>query len=241
MSDLELPTVPAPSLASKALHFLQWVMFVLTLLLALSNLFHFEHRGLPGFPEVGFWIMIATSFLLALIHLPKLFFGLSRRWQIGAYIAILPVLAISGQVANQSFAAYHRTPEGAAVKAKRVAEDARSAKDAAERAESKRILEAAATTQAKLQDYNDRLEGCFSSFGHRLAELETKVKETLHNPGAFEHIETIAIVPDEQGNNVGMRFRAENGFGTLRVATVKARIDANDCSVRGIGETIVAD
>lgn len=241
MSDLELPTVPAPSLASKALRSLQWIVFSLVLILALTILLLLEYRRLPGFPETAFWLLLAAGFLLVLWHLPKIFFGLSRGWRIAAYVCVIPFLAFWGQVGSQGYAAYHRTPEGAKVKANQLAEDARLAKDEAERTESKRILDAAAVTQAKLQDYNDRLEDCFSSFGHRLAALETEVKETLHNPGAFEHIETIALVPDEQGNNVGMRFRAENGFGALRAATVKARIDINDCSVQNIGETVVSD
>lgn len=155
MSDLELPKVPAPSLASRVIRFLQWIMFALALLLALSNLFHFEHRGLPGFPEVGFWIMLATGFLLALGHLPKVFFGLSRRWQIGAYAAILPVLAISGQVANQSFAAYHRTPEGAAVKVK---QDKEAELEAAAESRREAVAQEKAAKDAQRQKSMERAE-----------------------------------------------------------------------------------
>ncbi len=241
MSDLELPPNPAPSLASKFGRFQQWTVFVLVLLFALTNLIHLEHTGLPGFPQAGFWIMLATGFLLALWHLPRIYFELPRRWQIAAYIAILPALAMTVYVGSQAFEAFHRTPEGMAAKAKQDVADAQSAKEEAERAESKRILETAAITQAKLADYQERLEGCFSTFGHRLSSLESEVKDTLHNPGAFEHIETVAIVTDTQGNNVGMRFRAENGFGALRAANVKARIDVGDCSVVSIGEPVVGD
>lgn len=123
MTDIEMPAIEQRSLGTKLLRFIQWIVFVLMLLLALSNLIHLEHRGIPGFPEVGVWIMLAAGFLLALWHLPNVFFGLSRWWKIGAYVAVLPVLAISVQVGNQSFAAYYRTPEGAVEKAKQDKED----------------------------------------------------------------------------------------------------------------------
>lgn len=155
MINTEMPATERRSLGTKLLRFMQWIMFAFTLLLALGQLIHFEHRGLPGFPEVGFWIMLATGLLLALWHLPKVFFGLSRWWKIGGYVAILPVLAISGQVGNQSFAAYHRTPEGAAAKAK---QDRQDELDAAAEKRREAVAQAKAEKDARGQKAAERAE-----------------------------------------------------------------------------------
>lgn len=239
MKDNELPQHQG-GLLSKVLRFMQWAIFLLVLLLGLSNIIHFEHRGLPGFPEALFWALLGLSAVLAVWHLPAIFFRHARKWQVAAYVGIIPMLILMGTVGSDSRRAYYDTLEGKIAEAKQDAAAALAAKAEAERAETRRALADAEKTRADLEAYEQKLEGCFSSWGHRLDSLEEEVKGSLHNPDAFRHIETIAIVTDPAGNNVAMSFRAENGFGALRAATVRAKIDVKDCSVVSVGKPIVA-
>lgn len=241
MTDNDVSVTPPATSSGKVFRFAQWVVFVLLLLLALIALIPLEYRGSPGFPQTLFWISLACCVALAFAHLPPLFSRMGRRVKISAYISIVPIFILSLVTIGQAVEAYHQTPEGKVEKAKQDAADAVAAKGAAERAESQRVLAQAEQTRAALEEYEKKLEGCFSMIGHRLKNLETEVRSSLHNPDAFQHDETFAIVTDDAGNNVAMRFRAENGFGALRAATVKARINVNDCSVVTVGEMVVAD
>ena len=241
MTDNDAPVPHTESSGSKVLRFFQWTVFVLLLLLTLMGLMSLEYRGLPGFPEILFWISLACSFGLALTHLPTLFFRLGRRTKVLAYVAILPIFIFSTAVYGQAVDAFHQTPAGKIQKAKRDAADALAAKDAAERAKKQRKLAQAEKSRADLEAYADKVEGCFSTFGHRLTDLEDHVKSTLHNPDAFEHVKTIAVFPDAEGNNVVMQFRAENGFGAMRLATVGAKLEADSCKIVDVGSPEIAN
>lgn len=241
MMDVDVPAASRTQPASKTACFLQWIAFLVLLLAALINLIPLEYRGVPGFPEALFWLSLACGFALALIHLPSLYFRLDRRLRISAYAAVLPVLLFSLMVFGYSVEAYEQTPAGKIAKAKRDAADALAAKDAAERAVEERKLAQAERGKAELEAYANKVEGCFSSFGHRLTDLEERVKSTLHNPDAFEHVKTVAVFPDAEGNNVVMQFRAENGFGALRLATVGAKLDADNCKIVDVGQAEIAN
>jgi hypothetical protein len=241
MTDNNAPEALPKSSGGKVLRFFQWIVFILLSLLVLIVLTPLQYRGLPGFPEILFWISFVCCTVLALTHLPTLFFRLGRRAKISGYLAILPIFIFSMVVVGQAVEAFHQTPAGKIQKAKQDAADALAAKDAAERAETQRILAEGEKTRADLEAYEEKIERCFSTFGHRLSALEDRVKSTLDNPGAFEHVETIAIVPDAAGYNVAMQFRAENGFGALRLATVKAKVDADRCDVVEVGSPEIAN
>ena len=241
MTDNDAPVTPPASSSGKVFRFAQRIVFLLLLLLALIALIPLDYRGAPGFPETLFWISLACCVALALAHLAPLFSRMGRPLKVSAYIAIVPIFILTFSTFGSAVEAYHQTPEGKVEKAKQDAADAVAAKDAGERAEAQRGLAKPEQTRADLEKYEKKLEGCFSMIGHRLEQLETEVRSSLHNPDAFQHDETFAIVTDDAGNNVAMRFRAENGFGALRAATVKARINVNDCSVVSVGEMVVAD
>lgn len=241
MTDNDAPEASPKSSGSKALRFLQWIVFVLALLLALIGLMPLEYRGLPGFPEVQFWIALTCGIALALAHLPAIFFRLDRKLKVSVYAAILPILLFLMMVYGQAVDAFHQTPAGKIQKAKRDAADALAAKGAAEMAKKQRKLAQAEKSRADLEAYADKVEGCFSTFGHRLTDLEDLVKSTLHNPDAFEHVKTIAVFPDAEGNNVIMQFRAENGFGAMRLATVGAKLEADSCKIVDVGSPEIAN
>jgi hypothetical protein len=230
---------PQPA-GGRALRFLQWVTFVALFFVAVIGFLPVIYIGLPGFPTALFWISLASSSGLALAHLPAMFFRFARNAKVTAYVAILPIFILTMMAFGQGLEAHYQTPAGKAEKAKLEAADALAAKDEAERAETRRALADVEKSKADLEAYEQKLDDCFSSWGHRLDSLEDEVKGSLHNPDAFQHVETLAIVTDSVGNNVAMRFRAENGFGALRAATVKAKIDVSDCSVISVGEPIIA-
>lgn len=194
MTDNDAPVTPPESSSGKVFRFVRWIVFVLLLLLALIAMIPVEYRGAPGFPETLFWISLACCIALALAHLPPLFSRMVRPVKVSACVVIVPISILSLAMIGQAVEAYHQTPEGKVEKAKQDAADAVAAKDADERAETQRVLAQAEQTRADLGEYEKKLEGCFSTIGHRLKNLETEERSSLHNPDAFQHDETFAIV-----------------------------------------------
>ena len=117
-------------------------------------------------------------------------------------------------------AAYRKTPEGQIQAA----------------AESRR--EAAEDGDRAAEELNRRLERCLSWRG-QISDFTKAVKESLHNPGAFEHVETSRIGPDSDGMNFEMVFRAENGFGALRTGRVRAKVNSANCELENVGQLYV--
>jgi hypothetical protein len=139
-----------------------------------------------------------------------------------------------GVCLDQMQTAFEATPAGAKQAAIRHKEEAKAAAEQAERNATKRSLAEMDALGKQLQDYNDKAERCFTSWGHQLPALTDAVKNGLHNPHAFEHVKTVLTVADADSNNVEMTFRAENGFGALRTARVKAQLVADGCVVQNI-------
>ena len=221
---------------------IQWVVFIVATTLALISLAGISYIGVPGVSAPLVYTAIAIAVSTAVIHIPTIMRRLPEgsRWP---YVALLcsPIFTIF--VVGNAAATWDRTPAGteqAAQRARQAAKDDRTrAWEVAERENAARLLEAADTAQADLEDLNNRLERCFTTVGHRLPALESLVKSSLHNPSAYEHIETIVTVPDNMRNNVVMRFRAENGFGAIRVGQVRAQLLADSCSVQNITEPVI--
>lgn len=196
----------------------------------------------PGAPVALFAAMFAVSVLVPVAHWPSNFARFPKGWRGVPYVASLGSILLMGATVSAVDAAWEKTPQGAAQAAERKAveaEAARAAKTEAE-AEARRQRDGAALREAEalkeqVEEIADKLESCFSTFGHRLPALEKSVKDGLHNPDAFEHVETLAIVPDAGRNNVAMKFRAENGFGAIRLGVVKASVDPDSCEIVSIG------
>ncbi len=65
----------------------------------------------------------------------------------------------------------------------------------------------------------------FSAWDGSYRPLERKVKEALHDPSSFEHLETfykININEKKPFAIIKMKYRAKNGFGALRLYEVSA-------------------
>jgi hypothetical protein len=216
----------------------QWIVIAFLGLLALVLLVDASKLGIAGAPVVLFWLTLAALAGLAILHSPPLFFQLPAKSKIAAYVGVFIGVMMCGSYIGQMRTAYESTPEGAKEAELRRQEEARIATLEAKRAETQQALERLAQTQQQLENINARLEACRGWSG-QLPALADAVKDSLHNPGSFEHVETIFIVPDEDRRNVVMQFRGENGFGALRTATVKAQVLPDDCTVQNVGEPVV--
>jgi hypothetical protein len=203
-----------------------------------------DHRKLeaPGAPVALFWVTVVAAGLVLIVHWPSVFGRLPSRWRGGPYIAWVGFFFLMVTTSTSVDSAWERTPQGAAEAKQAEAADAEAARvrQIEAEAEERRQRDGAALMEAEqlqeqVQELADKLEGCFTTFGHRLPALETSVKDSLHNPDAFEHVETLAIVPEADGSNVAMKFRAENGFGAIRLGVVKASVDPNNCEIGTIG------
>lgn len=169
---------------------------------------------------------------LVFAHSPWVFARLSLPLQVGAYLAILVVPVLVGSTCGKLGDAFEQTAAGASQAAERKVRE----KAEEEQAAFQQKLEETQDALDEVKRLSDKLEGCFSTFGHRLPELEERVRDSLHNPSSFEHIETLAIVPDGDGNTVAMNFRAENGFGAIRSTHVLAKVIPDTCAIESVTE-----
>ena len=75
---------------------------------------------------------------------------------------------------------------------------------------------------------------CFSNWNGSSRELVRRVKNTLRDPGSFEHVETRRTQPNGAGQIVvRMVYRARNGFGGMVVETAYGTIRIRDCALIG--------
>lgn len=234
---------PAQGLLKSAGRVGQWIVFAFLVVFVIGAATELRKAGVPGAPVALLYIMAAAITGLAIAHLPAVFSRFPRAGRIAAYVAIIPAIILYYSYGERMRPVWEKTPEGAVeAAADRQAEAAREEADkkaAAEQAQRDATAKSLAEGQAaidKLAEVRRRLEGCFSTFGHRLPALEDPIKAALHNPDSFEHVETVLIVPDANRNNVAITFRAQNGFGAIRTATARAQLIAEDCSVQNIGE-----
>ncbi|CAN5293318.1 hypothetical protein BH11PSE5_BH11PSE5_30110 [soil metagenome] len=226
--------------------FWQRCLFSLALLMVVFSLKPLERMEVPGVNHTYVYAALALSIFFAIIHFPYVFWKLPSKLRKPACVALLGSSIFTFAIIGDSQQAYEKTPQGAAEAADRHWKDVldaaerqkQSAVEAAEQSErnkAQRLVERMADTQKQLQELQEKLESCFS-WGHRLPALENPVKESLHNPEAFEHVRTDVIVPDSERNNVVMMFRAENGFGAIRTGSIRAQLLADTCEVQNIGE-----
>ena len=67
-------------------------------------------------------------------------------------------------------------------------------------------------------------ENLLSGWDGSLPALVDYVKERLHNPDSFEHVET-GFINKTDYIQMKMIYRAENGFGAIRKSAIVAKID----------------
>jgi hypothetical protein len=156
-----------------------------------------------------------------------------------AYLSIFAYLLLFGFMLSELQGAWEKTPQGAAEAQQNEVERQAALKVESDRrrieaqlTEAQRLnqqLTEAQRLNQQLADQAGKLEGCFTA-------LKDSVKQSLHNPHAFEHVETVAIEPDLSRNNVAMTFRAENAYGALRTWVIKASIEPDSCDIAAMGD-----
>lgn len=77
---------------------------------------------------------------------------------------------------------------------------------------------------AAQQERDGQIQALFSSWDGSLYSLKELVKENMHNPNSFEHVETRY---EDKGDYilVAMKYRGENGFGAIRTEHIAAKVD----------------
>lgn len=219
----------------------QWtavVIFALFIVMLVNDL---AKLSLPDAPVVRYWATLIVWLALAGLNSPPAFFRLPRKSKWAVYGAILPAIILFGSTMGGIQRVYEKTAQGANEAAERAQHDQAKAEAEAKQREARATLQKFADSQQQMQEMADKLESCFTTFGHRLPTLEDQVRNSLHNPHAFEHVETFAIMPDPEGYDVVMEFRAENGFGAVRTARVKAKVVPGSCEINAISKDEVAN
>ena len=214
------------------------IFIVGILLITLTALaFDFRKTQLVGAPTILFWVTIGAFLVLALINAPPVFFRIPkhRSW---ARLALIPLIVMFFVYTNVMGGFYERTPQG-------IEEAQLAEQEALAEAEGQRQ---AAIVRAAQESYNAQnpVEDASSHTGSRHSSVEDCVgwrgqipalveatRSSLHNPRAFEHVETVVMAGP--GYNARMTFRAENGFGAIRTTSRGAEIDPNSCSVISLG------
>lgn len=224
------------------LRYLQGAVFAFAAFILLISLTPLEKLDVPGVRAALVYGSIGCSIIAAIIHFPYVFWRLPKTaLRQCAYAILIASFVFVVTVFGQVSAAYEMTPAGAKQKAEREREyhelevaaakaEAAKAKANAAVAEAQRLADvekAEADTLAKVK-------GCLS-WGGNFAPLEEDVKGRLHNPHAFEHVKTSVIGPTPDGDNLEMTFRAENGFGALRIGSVRAKINPDTCEIAEVG------
>ncbi|MBC2666061.1 hypothetical protein H7F51_11085 [Novosphingobium flavum] len=225
--------------------FWQWGVAALFALTFAALLGDYHKAALPGASPPLYYAALASAVATAALLCTPAFFRLPGKAKIAAYLTIIPTIMLTNDASVNLDNAYAKTPAGAKELAARRAEEAVQAEQDRQAAEQEAKKQQAQDLIAKLEEQNkqlaeikEKLEACYS-WGQKIPALSDAVRDSLHNPKSFEHVKTVLIVPDPDRRNVIMEFRAENGFGALRAAVIRAQVDPDDCSVSNIGEPVM--
>lgn len=210
-------------------HIAQWIVFAFIAFVCVdlgAGISKFLNEGIDASVHVAAIVALA---LVAIGLLPPLFFRLPGKARVAAHaLGLAAFMAVFGTLGDVD-EAYVRTPKGAAEARERAAR-------AASRVELEAQMRQLEASVAESEEYDRevattrrQVQRCINWRG-QVPSLVRQVKEDLHNPGSFEHVET--TVAETAFPLVLMRYRAENGFGALRTSLVTAVIVPEDCSVK---------
>jgi hypothetical protein len=212
----------------------QWIPAALAALLIAIVAPEWERSVLPGATPALFFAAVGLLALSVVLHAPPVFWRLPRRAKQGAWLLLLAAFFTGAATLSDTQRAYEQTPEGAKAAAAREENERYEADAARERAKVEEQEASQAAAGERSAENRREAEACFS--GDRLPNLEKTVRDGLHNPAAFEHVQTEVIVPGSDTSTVMMTFRAENGFGAIRTAHVTAKLATGGCAVSDISE-----
>ena len=175
-----------------------------------------------GMDPVILWFFGGLLLVTAVIFTPPVFSRAARLTRMAGFVGLVAAIIFSSVLQSK----WQETPEGGAELQREVAQ---TQIQAIRRMDAERELAEAAKLQVQLDSMvadQRALRRCGGAFS-------AAVKSALHNPRSFEHVNT------EFGTgsrNASLTFRAENGFGAIRTATVEALLDPNTCEIIAIDE-----
>lgn len=213
---------------------LAWGISVLLLTGALNS---FQDRSFPDVQTAVIVAALAVSAVAVIALCPLVFFRLGRALRLTSYVGLIAAIVLVPMAAAEVRAGYDKTPEGKRMAAKRAESDAYWSKVQADRAamDAQDASDEAEADRIALR--SGELAHCATEPNGGIPALQRAVSTSMHNPASFSHDKTEAIAADEVDAgtyNVRMRFRAENGFGAIRPASVRAKIGPLTCSVEGV-------
>ena len=224
-----------------SLHWIAFGFIALFFAFIASSAFKFDAAGLE---IAAFLAAIAVAAVVVILLFPLVFFRLPAKAKLASYALVLPALLALTGTSGPLDEAYKRTPQGAreakaeadaaAFRKERDRKDAEQARQAKARQDEENAVRENLRYIAAAQE---KVQGCISWRG-QVPSLVRHVRESLHNPRSFEHVHSEMRL---QGDNpvtgfpvIVMEYRAENGFGAIRTATVTAKIVPDDCSVHSV-------
>lgn len=218
----------------------QWIVFLFLSFVALGALLGAFDMRAEGVGVTAYLVAIAALALGAAFLIPLVFFRLPMKARLASYAAALPLLVTVFVVAGSAQEAYELTPKGAQeAKAAAEADAVRQARERekeelAQQQREKESAEQASKAQAEarsraIAEAHRKVEQCINRRG-QIPGLVERVQSELHNPRSFEHVRTTVDTTQDQPR-VMMIFRAENGFGALRLGAVKAVVTPDGCYV----------
>lgn len=86
--------------------------------------------------------------------------------------------------------------------------------------------------EKRLQEFEKK---CLKGWDGEHRELVKLVKENMHNPKSFEHVETrYGVTGDYAG--IVMTYRGTNMYGAVVTNSIKAKVSLEDCSIISVEE-----
>lgn len=196
-----------------------------------------RHLSLPGASTALFWTAVLSVGVAMVACSPLVIRRLEGEQKKFVWAGSLVAFFIAAGSSGNLQQAYESTPAGAFAKKEREIEENNRIIAERQQEYAAKIEENNQIIAERQQEYTAKLEACFGTFNSdEMPELTDAVKERLHNPEAFEHIETKIALTEIGTTNVRMRFRGENGFSAIRTASVNAQINPDDCSVIFVGK-----
>lgn len=218
----------------------QWIVFLFLAFVALGTLLNAFDMRAEGIDVTAYLVAVAALALGTAFLLPFAFFRLPMKARLASYAAALPLLVTVMLVSGAVGDAYKLTPKGAQeakaeaeAAALRQAQERRLEEQAQQQREKERAEEAgkaqAVARSRAIAEAHRKVEQCINRRG-QIPGLVERVQSELHNPRSFEHVRTTVDTTQDQPR-VMMIFRAENGFGALRLGAVKAVVTPDGCYV----------
>ncbi len=180
----------------------QWVVTAFFVMCTLASLVDIGKLSAPGAPVVLYVVSITAFFMMTVLHSPFVFFRLSGRIRVAAYVTVLASLILFGYSVEKLNEAYWRTPAGSKELAEKVKREEQEAKEAAAE-EGRKKAQEQADQQRREQAAKGALEAASKEM--KLTECRALSEDVIRQYKKADRIEIIEI------NEISARPEAEPG------------------------------